>query len=107
MDDDFDRLCLLEWCFLSLFSTSVDRVGELLMGYQDVTFLLPELAFSPQFVNIVVKALGASLVLKVWLGLSKGMVPVKYLYPLKVWLGGQLEHGSCKILLTPRSVVVG
>ena len=48
------------------------------MGLQDVAFLPPELVFTPYLKNIVeeVKASGTPHVLKLWLGLSKSMLPV-------------------------------
>ena len=50
------------------------------MGYQNAAFLPPRASFPPHFLNIVVevKASGPPHVLKLWLGVSKGMLPVKY-----------------------------
>ena len=50
------------------------------MGFQDVTFLPSRANFSPHFLKIVVevKASGPPHVLALWLGVSKGMLPVRY-----------------------------
>ena len=50
------------------------------MGCQDVAILPPELVFPQHFLKIVVEvnASGQSHVLKLWLGVSKGMLLVKY-----------------------------
>ena len=49
------------------------------MGFQDVEFLPFRASFPPHFIKIVVevKASGPSHVLKLWLGVSKGMLPVE------------------------------
>ena len=50
------------------------------MGLQDVAFLPPELLLTPHLLKIVVevKASGSPHVLRLWLTVSKGMLPVKY-----------------------------
>ena len=50
------------------------------MGFQDVAFLPPLTSFPPHFVKIVVevKASGPPHVLRLWLGVSKGMLAVEY-----------------------------
>ena len=50
------------------------------MGCQDVSFLPPRASFPPHFLTIVVevKTSGPPHVLILWLGVSKGMLPVKY-----------------------------
>ena len=56
------------------------REGELLRGLQDVAFLPPRYCLPPHFLKIVVevKASGQPHVMKVWLGVSKGMLHVEY-----------------------------
>ena len=51
-----------------------------LNGFSGCSFLPPELVFPPHFLKIVVelKASGPPHVLELWLGVSKGMLPVKY-----------------------------
>ena len=56
------------------------RVGELIKAFQDVVFLSPGSSFSTTFLKIMV-VLGPLHGLKLWLGVSKGMLPVKYLHP--------------------------
>ena len=58
-----------------------NRVGELLINFQDVAFLLSKDNFSTTFLKslVEVKALGPSHVLKLWLGVIKGMLLVKYI----------------------------
>ena len=53
------------------------------MCFQDVEFLSSQANFPPYFLKIVVdvKALGLPHVLKLWLRVSKGMLPVKYFTP--------------------------
>ena len=53
---------------------------ELQMGLQDVALLPPKLVITPHFLNIMVevKASGPQHVLKLWLGVGKGMLPAKY-----------------------------
>ena len=50
------------------------------MGFQDVAFMSSQASFPPHFLNTVVEveALGPPHVLKLWLWLSKGILPVKY-----------------------------
>ena len=64
----------LMWCFALYLG------GELLMGFQDVAFLHSRASFSITFLKIVVevKAPGPPHILQLWLGVSKGMLPVKY-----------------------------
>ena len=55
------------------------------MGFQDAAFLPPELGFSPHYLKIVVevKASGPPHVLRMWLAVSKGMLPVEYIHSSK------------------------
>ena len=55
-------------------------VKALLIDFQDEAFLPSRASFSPHFLEIKVKlkASGPSHVLELWLGVSKGMLPVKY-----------------------------
>ena len=57
--------------------------GELLMGLQDVKLLPSRASFPPHFIQIVVevKASGSPHVLKLWLVVRKGMLPVKQILP--------------------------
>ena len=50
------------------------------MCFQNVAFLPSQASFSTTFLKIVVevKASGPPIVLKLWLGVGKGMLPVKY-----------------------------
>ena len=50
------------------------------MGIQDAAFLSSRASFPPYFIKIVdeLKVLGQPHILKLWLGVSKGMLPVKY-----------------------------
>ena len=58
------------------------QVEVLLIVFQDIALLPPELVFPPHFLEIVVgeKASGPPHVLKLWLGVGKGMLPVKYFH---------------------------
>ena len=49
------------------------------MGFRDVAFMSSLASFAPYFLKIVLeeKALGQPHVLQLWLGVSKGMLPVK------------------------------
>ena len=51
------------------------------MGYQDAVFLPTQARSTPHFLKIVVeeKAVAPPHVLNLWLGVSKGMLPVKYI----------------------------
>ena len=53
------------------------------MCFKNVAFLSPKLVFPPHLLKIVVEleALGPPHVLELWLGVSKGMLPVKYFAP--------------------------
>ena len=57
-------------------------ISELLMRFQDVAFLPTEIVFTSHFLNVevVAKTSGPPHVLGLWLGVSKGMLPVKYFY---------------------------
>ena len=70
-------ICII--CFI-IYVIYVYMVGELLTGFQDVAFLPSRGSFQPYFVEIVVEvtALGLPHVLKLWLGVSKGLLPVEY-----------------------------
>ena len=50
------------------------------MGVLEVAFLPSRASFTPHFLEILmdVKASGLPHVLKLWLGVSKGMLPAKY-----------------------------
>ena len=52
------------------------------MGFLDVAFLPSRASFPPHFLNIVVevKALRQPHVLSLWLGVSKGIFPMKYFF---------------------------
>ena len=56
------------------------RVGEQLVGFQDVAFLPYRASFKPHFLRIVqeVKASRSSHVLKLCIGVSNGVLPMKY-----------------------------
>ena len=51
------------------------------MGFQDVAILLCQASFPTTFLNVVVEVdvSGPPHVQKLWLGVSKGMLPVEYL----------------------------
>ena len=55
-------------------------VTELLMSFLDVAFLPSWASFPPHFLKmeVEVKASGQPYVIKLWLGVSKGMLSVKY-----------------------------
>ena len=55
------------------------------MGYKDEAFLPSRSGSTPHLLKIVVeaKALGPPHVLKLWLGVSKGVLPVNTLAPTK------------------------
>ena len=88
-------------------------VGELFMGSQDVEFQPSRATFSTTCQKIVVevKASGPPHVIRLWLGLSEGMLPAKYpgsnkapsLCQLnftschKTVVGGKRGHAPCKI----------
>ena len=50
------------------------------MSFQDVAFLSSQASFTPHFLTIVVevKVSGQAHVLILWLGVSNGILPVKY-----------------------------
>ena len=56
----------------------------------------PELVFMPHFLHVVVEveALGPPHVLILWLGVRKGMVPVKYFSPAKPLFVSAKFHGD-------------
>ena len=60
-------------------------VVELVIGFHDVAFLPPELVLPPHFLIVVVAVMASGLphALRLWLGVSKGMFPVKYFAPTK------------------------
>ena len=60
-------------------------LGKLQMVVQDVAFLPSRASFSTTFPKIVVEveALGPPHVLKLWLWVSKGMLPIKYFWSTK------------------------
>ena len=55
------------------------------MGFQDVAFLSSRATFLSHFMKLVVevKASGPLHVIKLWSGVSKGMLPVKYFFSNK------------------------
>ena len=57
--------------------------GMLRKGFLDVAFQPSRASFTSHFLQIVVemKPLALSHVLELWLGVSKGMLPVEYLTP--------------------------
>ena len=80
-------------------SHKLHTVGELLMGFQDGEFLATHGSFPPHFLNIVakVKIFGAPHALKQWLGVSKIMLPVKFLCTNKASFFVSVEsHGDHK-----------
>ena len=58
------------------------------MRFQDVVFLPSKASFTSHLLIIIVvfEASGPPHVLKLWLGLSKGMLPVKYFDSLSLFL---------------------
>ena len=58
------------------------------MGFQDVAFLPSGASFLPHFTTIVVevKAVGTPHVLKLWLRVSKGMLPEEYIHSDKAYI---------------------
>ena len=50
------------------------------MGFQDVAFLPSRASFRQHFLEVMVKVMisGLTHALKMWLGVGKGMLPVKY-----------------------------
>ena len=72
---------------------------DFLMGFQDVVFLTSRASFlSPHFLRIAVevKASGPLHVLKLWLGVSKCMLPVNYFCSNKVAFVSVLFHEDHK-----------
>ena len=55
---------------------------ELLIGFQDVAFLLSRASFAAHFLELMVGVVtfGTPHVLKLWLGVGKVMLPVKYFH---------------------------
>ena len=66
------------------------------MDIQDVTFLPFGASFPPLFLIIVVdvEALGPPQVIKLWLGVRKGMLPVKYFRSNKASFVSVELHGD-------------
>ena len=66
------------------------------MGFQDVEFLLSRANFPPHFLALVVevKASGAPHVLKLLLGVSKGMLPVRYFCSNNIFFVSVEFHGN-------------
>ena len=65
---------------VSIYLCEASWVGELLVGFQDVAFLPSELLFLPHFLENCGRgeSLGTTTCLKTVVGVSKGMLPVKY-----------------------------
>ena len=69
------------------------------MGFQDVAFLPPPCAsFSTTLKKIVVeaKSSGPPHVLRLWMGVGKDMLPVKYVAPTKPLFVSVEFHGERK-----------
>ena len=65
---------------LDQFSNYFLWIGDLLIDFQDVVFLLSQASFSTTLRKNVAEMIvsGPLHVLKLWLGVSRGMRPVKY-----------------------------